>query len=410
MLALGERTRGRLGGRRRRIMALAVRQSRLDDERIAAVDRGRPGDRGVKVSLDLLVQAVEDRLLPDGRDAVRRRRHDLGRLDGLVERLGVGAVDVPWPRVRRQRGRAADLVGHSQGDPAELAGEESSQGVAPGVVEHPQEHAELDPVGMRLDLARRGRQLVDRPPVLPGLPIRRVVDEGHVGVGDRGLLEILVHRGAALLVASLDLQGHLGPSLALPVDLPALEDSRLVLLGIDLDLEVVGGGAGGGPRGDLHRSAGRQLGVHAGRRDPDALLAAAHAQPVELGPVEQLGEDRRNLLPDDARTVVDDREAEPRRLARRGQGLPVARHDLDLHDDVGQDARFLGRVERVVDRFLDAGEESLSGTVEAEEVPVLGEELGDGDLALTRAHLDGGDGGPRRRRPGRGQCLRHLLP
>src|SRR2546426_12741622 len=61
---------------------LAEAHPRLDDERITAVYRRRPGHRRVEVALDLLVQAVEDRLLADGRDAVGRRRHDLGRQIG----------------------------------------------------------------------------------------------------------------------------------------------------------------------------------------------------------------------------------------------------------------------------------------------------------------------------------------
>ena len=352
---------------------------------------------------------MEDRLLADGRQAVRGRRHDLRRLDRLVERLGVLAVDVPRLGVRRELGRPADLLGEGGGHAAEVARQEAGQRVALRVLEHPQEDAELDAVGMRLDLLRRRRQLVDRPRVLPRLPLRRLVDELHVGIGDRGLRQVLVHRGAALLVAPLDLERDLGAAWDLPLDLLALEDPRLVLLGVDLHLEVVGGGAGAGPRRDLDRLAGRQLRVHAGRRDPDALLAPAHAQPVELGAVEELREDRGDLLPDDARAVVDDGDAEPRRLAGRGRGRAVAGHDLDLHDDVGQDAGLLGSVEGVVHRLLDAGQEGLPGAVEAEEVPVLGEELGDGDLALARAHLDGGDGGLRCRRSRRDFCGSHLL-
>ena len=329
----------RLGGRRRLVRPLPEREAGLDHEGIAAVHRRRAGDRGVELALDLLVEAVEDRLLADGRQAVRGRRHDLGRLDGLVEGLGVLAVDVARLGVRRELGRPADLLGEGGGHAAEVARQEAGERVALRVLEHPEEDAELDAVGVRLDLLRRRRQLVDRPRVLPRLPLGRLVDELHVRVGDRGLREVLVDRGAALLVAPLDLERHLGAARDLPLDLLALEDPRLVLLGVDLHLEVVGRGARAGPRGDLDRLAGRQLGVHAGGRDPDALLAAAHAQPVELGAVEELREDRGDLLPDDAGAVVDDGDAEPRGLAGRGRGRAVARHDLDPHDDVGEDAR-----------------------------------------------------------------------
>ena len=211
----------------------------------------------------------------------------------------------------------------ARGHPAEVAGQEPRERVAPGVVQHAQEHAELDAVGMRLDLLRLGRQLVDRPRILPRLALRRVVDELHVRVGDGGLLEVLVHRGAALLVAPLDLERHLRAALVLPVDLLVLEDPRLVLLGVDLDFEVVGGAARAGARDDLHRLAGGEQAVHAGRGDADALLAAAHAQAVELRAVEQLAEDQRDLLADDAGAVVDDRDPEAGRLAGRRRRVPL---------------------------------------------------------------------------------------
>jgi hypothetical protein len=181
--------------------------------------------------------------------------------------------------------------------------------------------------------------------------------------------------------------------MGLPVDLLVLEDPRLVLLGVDGHLEVVGRGPGPGARGDLHRLACRELRVHAGGGNADALLATAHAQPVELGAVEQFGEDRRDLVAHDAGAVVDDGDAEARGLAGRGRRRAVAGHDLHLDHDVGQDPRLLGGVEGIVDRFFDAGEEGLARIVEAEEVAILGEELRDGDFPLPGPHLDGGEGG-----------------
>ena len=56
---------------------------------------------------------------------------------------------------------------------------------------------------------------------------------------------------------------------------------------------------------------------------------------------------------------------------------------LDLDLDVGQDAGLLAGVERVVDGLLDRGQQRLRRVVEAEQVAVLGEELGDRDLALA---------------------------
>src|SRR3990167_9609491 len=111
--------------------------------------------------------------------------------------------------------------------------------------------------------------------------------------------------------------------MVLPVDLLVLENPRLVLLGIDLDFEVVSGRPGAGARDDLYRFAGRQLRIHAGSRYADSLLPAAHAQPMEFGPIEKLREYPRNLLADDAGAVVDHRYPEPIRLAGRQRSAPV---------------------------------------------------------------------------------------
>ena len=298
-------TAGASGAAARLLRPLAEGEARLDDERVAAVDRGRPRHRGVELALDLLVEPVQDRLLADGREAVRRRRHDLRRLDRLVERLGLRPVDVARPR---RPARASPSCRSPPPTAAETRlnspGEEPGERVALRVVQHLQEHAELDAVGVRLDLARLGRQLLDRARILARLALRREVDERHVRVGDGGLLEVLVHRGAALLVAPLDLERHLGAARRAPSRSSCSRRSGLVLLGVDLDFEVVGGLPRARARDDLHRLAGRELAVHAGGGDADALLAAAHAQAVELRPVEELGEDRRNLLADDAGAVV----------------------------------------------------------------------------------------------------------
>jgi hypothetical protein len=181
----------------------------------------------------------------------------------------------------------------------------------------------------------------------------------------------------------------------------AVEDFRLVGLGVDPQLGVVGRVPGVDPRDDLHRLAGGEHAIHAGRRDADALLAAAHPQPVKLGTVEQLAEDQGDLLGDDARAVVLD--AHP----VAGAALP---HLLDPHPDLGKDARLFAGVERVVHRLLDAREQRLARRVEAEQVPVLGEELAHRDVPLPggerlrRGPAARGRGGRRiRRRRGRGR-------
>ena len=195
--------------------------------------------------------------------------------------------------------------------------------MALGVVEHSQQHAELDAVGMRLDFARLRRQLFDRPGIFFGLALGRVVDELDVRIGNGRLLEIFVHRSPSFLIAAFDFERHLGAAMVFPVDLLLLEDPRLVLLGVDLHFEVVRRRPRAGARDDLHRLAGGQLRVHAGRRYADALLAAAHAQPMKFRPVEQLGEDPRDLLAHDAGAVVDHGDPEAVRLARRRRAAAV---------------------------------------------------------------------------------------
>ena len=62
-----------------------------------------------------------------------------------------------------------------------------------------------------------------------------------MGVGDGRLLQVLVDGSAALLVLALQLDGDLGAAVVLPLDLLLLQDAGLVLLGVDLHFEVVGG-------------------------------------------------------------------------------------------------------------------------------------------------------------------------
>src|SRR5262249_36455397 len=305
------------------------------------------------------------------------------RLDRFVEALSRLAVHVAWTSPRREPGRLHDLLADGRRDAAEIAGEESGHRVARRVVQHLEQHAELDAIGMRLDLARRRRQLLERPREFLGLTLRRHVRQLDVGIGDDRLLDVLVDRRTALLIPALHLQRHLRAARRLPGDLLLLEDAWLVLLGVDLHLEVVRGRACTGARDDLHRLAGSELTVHAGRRDADALLPAALPQPMELRAVQELGEDRRNLLPDDAGAVVGHGDAEPRRLARGRRRLAL-RDDVQTHDDIGQDPGFFAGVQRVVDGLLHAREQSLARIVEAEQVAILREELGDGDVALPR--------------------------
>src|SRR5437016_14596453 len=107
--------------------------------------------------------------------------------------------------------------------------------MALGVLEHLEQHPELDSVGMRLDLAWRRRELVVRPGILLRVSIRREVGQLDVRIGNNGLLEELADRGPPLLVTALDVHGHLGSTLELPGEKLPIQTLRLVLFGIDLD-------------------------------------------------------------------------------------------------------------------------------------------------------------------------------
>src|SRR4029453_9425703 len=83
--ALRERDRLLLLVLLRLLGASPVGQPRLDHEGVAPIHRRRPADRRVEIALDLLIETGEDRALADRRETVGRRRHDLRRLDRLVE-------------------------------------------------------------------------------------------------------------------------------------------------------------------------------------------------------------------------------------------------------------------------------------------------------------------------------------
>src|SRR5688572_28682689 len=214
-----------------------------------------------------------------------------------------------------------------------------------------------------------------------------MIDELHVRIGDRDLLEIFVHRSPPFLVATVDFERHLSSTMIFPVDLFFLENARLVLLGIDLNFEIVGRRPRAGAGDNLYRFARCQLRIHARSRYADALLPAAHAQPMKVGSVEKLREYSRNLLANNAGAIIDYGDSEPVRLAWRLRGAAV-RSDLELDHDFRQNPRFLTRVERIVDRFLYASEQCFSWIVEAEQMTVLGKELGNGNLPLPSSHLD----------------------
>ncbi len=167
----------------------------------------------------------------------------------------------------------------------------------------------------------------------------------------------------------------------------AVENPRLVLLRVDLNLVVVGRLLGVDPRDDLHRLAGGLHAIHAGCRDADALLPAALPQPVKLRAVEQLAENQRNLLLDDAGAVVLDADfvaVEPvcsmwTQISGRMPASSQASSELSTAS-------------------LTVVSSALRGLSKPEQVAVLGEELADRDVALGGGHAFGrGPAAPARR-------------
>ena len=205
---------------------------------------------------------------------------------------------------------------------------------------------------------------------------RRAVLDLDVRIDQRGLLHVVVHRAASLLVDRLELDLDRVPRFESQSISSSFWIDRGVLLGIDGDAEQVGRLALARARDDLHRAAGGELPVHARGGDADALLSALLLEPVEFRAVEQLAEDLGDLLLDDAGAVVlhatrkrfSDRPPRSRSRDRAGCPLP-RRHRASCPPLRGP--RSAAPSVRIV---------------EAQQVAVLGEELGDRDLALAGSH------------------------
>ena len=195
-----------------------------------------------------------------------------------------------------------------------------------------------------------------------------------MGIGDGGLFNILVHGGSTFLVAAFNLKGHLRAVVIVPVDLLVYKNPWFVLLGIDLDFNIVRRGLCAGAGNNLNGFARGELTVHPGGGDADALLPSAHAQSMKIRSVQELRKNPGNLLANDAGAIIDHRDSEAAGLARWGRGLAVG-DDFEFNDDLRKDPGFLTGVKRVVDGFFDAGEQRLAWIVKTQEVPVLRKEL-----------------------------------
>ena len=137
----------------------AVGQADFDQKRIAAIDGRRPRGGDVELAGHDLVQALEHQLLADRRDAIGRRGGDLRLLNRLIERVGLVPADLA-STLARVLSLAVSQIFRAT---LELTRENDSREKlrdrrALRVFEHRHQPAQLDAVGMRLDLLRLGRQ------------------------------------------------------------------------------------------------------------------------------------------------------------------------------------------------------------------------------------------------------------
>jgi len=206
----------------------------------------------------------------------------------------------------------------------------------------------------------------------------RPVAQTGVRVGDGGLLDVFVDGLSAFAVGALQVDLDDGAVGEIDVGRFVADYFGAVLFGVDRHPVVVGLAPGSGAGGDVNGAPGGQQAVHAGGADADALLATGHLEAVKLRAVEQLAEDVGDLLGDDSGAVIGDAYAEAMLVEL-----------VDANVDVGQDAGLFAGIEAIVDGLLDGVKQCLSAVVESEQVSVLGEELGDGDVPLPACEAFG---------------------
>lgn len=150
------------------------------------------------------------------------------------------------------------------------------------ILQHLEQHAELNPIGVRLDLAWLRRELMIGARVFFRFPFRRMIDQFDVGIGDRGLFQPFIDRCTPLLILPFHFQRDLRAAWLFPINLLIFMNQRLILFRIDLDFKEMRGSLRSDAGNNLDRFAGRQLPIHAGCGNSDALLPTAHPQAMKL--------------------------------------------------------------------------------------------------------------------------------
>src|SRR3990172_6057046 len=233
-----ENLHGLIGGQ-----IAAKHDAHFDLERVALPHRRVQGQGGrvelrSQVPEDVL-QALLDQPLPDRREAIRLRRHDLDLRDRVHDRLRLLQGERLRARLWIDPRQIADLLRDAGRDARELFFEERAQLVRLRLLPHREERANLQPVRMGLDLHSLWGHLLRRTLPDDDFAFRRLEREARVRVHDRRALQVLRH---GLLPADIaTLQGNLD---ARPVRLvPYLEllalDGRLVLSRVDDEVKFV---------------------------------------------------------------------------------------------------------------------------------------------------------------------------
>ena len=107
---------------------------------------------------------------------------------------------------------------------------------------HPDEHAELDAIGMRLDLGRFRREHIGAAlEVLRFSAVRRRVENLTMRIGDRSLADVVVDRMPALFVGSDQFDFDFRSVRRFPLHYLVDDDLRRVLARVDLDFIIMRG-------------------------------------------------------------------------------------------------------------------------------------------------------------------------
>jgi hypothetical protein len=219
----------------------------------------------------------------DGRQAIGAWRGQFGVLEGLEELFGVVRVDLGGNSRQGDSSGPADLPRGLRGHAGERTRQEHAHRAMRAVVHEPGEYAQFDAVRMGLDFHGFGRQFQGGARKLSFGVVGRQERKFRMGIGDGGLFQVLVHRLATTEERGLHGDVDLGAGARIaPVGLFVHQDHRLVALEVHAQLVVVGRLGFERATGDLDRFCRGDLAVHAGCRNADALLAAAHAQTVEF--------------------------------------------------------------------------------------------------------------------------------